>query len=113
MTEHDRPKIYRVSISARARAKLLEFAAKTKSRGDGEQFLSAAANFLRRLEVYPQFGDPLVDLWKEPGHIRIGIIPPLSMRYAVLENSRLVFIASLPVLLPMASSSKDADDVHE
>ena len=38
----------------------------------------------------------------EPGQVRIGIVRPLSMRYAVLDSRRLVMVGALPVLLPKA-----------
>ena len=69
------------------------------ARGDGAAFETALEEFIRRLRIYPQFGDPLIDLRHESGHIRIGIIPPLTMRYGVLEDRRIVFVAALPVLL--------------
>jgi hypothetical protein len=72
----------------------------SRARGDGEAFLAALREFHRRLQVYPQFGDPLVDLQREAGHLRIGIVPPLAMRYGVLEERRQVFVAARPVLLP-------------
>jgi hypothetical protein len=43
-----------------------------------------------------------MDLSREEGQIRLGIIRPLSMRYGVYEARRLVLCAALPILLPMA-----------
>jgi hypothetical protein len=80
--------------------RIQELAAMARDRGDGEHFLAALREFYRRLRVYPQFGDPLTDLQHEAGQIRIGIVPPLAMRYGVLEERRQVFVAALPVLLP-------------
>ena len=65
------------------------------------QFLK---EFDRLLRLYPQFGDPLIDLRDKVGHMRIGIVPPLTMRYGVLEELRVVFVAVLPVLLPKAKA---------
>ena len=70
-----------------------------RERGDGAAFLTALREFHRRLRVYPQFGDPLADLRQESGQLRVGIVPPLSMRYGVLEERRLGLVAALPVLL--------------
>ncbi len=50
--------------------------------------------------MYPQFGDPLVDLLAEAGQVRLGVVPPLAMRYGVLEERRMVLVAALPVLMP-------------
>lgn len=94
------PRLYEVSVSGWVYRKLLELADVAKGRGDGEAFLAALREFQRRLRVYPQFGDPLVDLSGEEGQVRLGIVPPLAMRCGVLEERRLVFVAARPVLLP-------------
>lgn len=84
----DPPHLYEVSASGRV--------------FDTVRELAAVREFYRRLRVYPQFGDPLIDLRQEVGQVRVGIIPPLSMRYAVLEERRQVFVSALPVLMPKA-----------
>ena len=94
------PQPYRVSLSGRVFDKVRELAAVAAARGDGEAFLDALREFDRRLHIYPQFGDPLIDLQEPPGQIRLGIVPPLAMRYAVYEDRRQVFVAALPVLMP-------------
>jgi hypothetical protein len=96
------PELYDVHLSTWVYERLLELADVARSRGDGEAFLTALREFYRRLRVYPQFGDPLVDLEGEAGQLRIGIVPPLAMRYGVLEGRRQVFVAARPVLLPKA-----------
>lgn len=96
----DRPPRYRVSVSTWVRQWLSELADVARARGDGAEFVAALREFDRRLQIYPQFGDPLVDLSQEEGQIRLGIVPPLAMRYGVLEDHRLVFLAARPVLLP-------------
>lgn len=78
----------------------MALAAAARRRGDGEAFLAALQEFDRRLRVYPQFGDPLVDLLVEVGQVRLGTVPPLAMRYGVIEERRLVMVAALPVLMP-------------
>ena len=55
--------------------------------------------FDRRLGIYPQFGEPLMDLVREPGQIWIGIVRALTMRYAVYDDQRAVVVMALPVLL--------------
>lgn len=82
-----------------------ELAAIATARGDGGVFLAALQEFDRRLRVYPQFGDPLIDLHEPEGQIRLGIVPPLAMRYAVFEEQRQVFVVALPVLMPKAPSA--------
>jgi hypothetical protein len=80
------------------------------ARGDGDAFLAALRAFADRLPVYPQFGDPLMDLALEEGQIRLGIIRPISMRYGVYEESRLVICGSLPILLPMDKPETTEDE---
>jgi hypothetical protein len=93
----DPPVPYAVSCSVRVSQHLHQVA---EDRGDGEAFRAALREFVRRLQIYPQFGDPLRDLFQEDGQIWVGIVPPLSMRYALYEGRRLVSIVALPVLLP-------------
>lgn len=90
---------YRVSYSEWVRQRLFELADEARQRGDGPAFAAAAEDFHRRLCVYPQFGDPLWDLRGHPGQVRLGVVPPLAMRYAVLEGQRLVLVVAPPVLL--------------
>src|SRR5438874_5510713 len=66
----------------------VEYSERVRQRGDGEEFLAALKEFDRRLRIYPQFGEPLVDLTKEPGQVWIGTVRPLAMRYGGLEERR-------------------------
>ena len=91
---------YAISCSPRVRERLIELSRVSHERGDGAAFLAALVQFEARLRVYPQFGDPLADLGSVGGAIRIGVIRPLSMRYAVVEERRLVLPGALPVLMP-------------
>jgi len=104
-TDAPKPQPYRVNLSGRVYDKVKVLSAEAKERGDGEAFLTSLREFYRRLQIYPQFGDPLVDLQEQVGQIRIGIVPPLAMRYIVLEERRQVFVAALPVLLPKTSAT--------
>jgi len=90
---------YDVSYSEAAQDRLRELAVAARTRGDGEAFLAALREFDRRLRVYPQFGDPLADLRRHTGQLRLGLVPPLAMRYGVLEEHRQVFVVAMPVLL--------------
>jgi hypothetical protein len=98
--EFAEPLPFRVEYSQRVRQRLEELARLAWKRGDGEAFISALQEFDRRLSLYPQFGDPLIDLKQEAGQIRIGIIHPLAMRYTVLDERRFVIVTALPVLMP-------------
>ncbi len=99
----DGPAPYRVSYSVRVRERLVELAAAARIRGDGEEFVAALREFDRRLRVYPQFGDPLIDLLAVAGQVRLGTVPPLAMRYGVLQDRREALVAALPVLLSKRS----------
>lgn len=94
----------RVVDSERVRLLVRSFAKIAFERGDGEGFLAAVTEFHRRLTIYPQFGEPLMDLSRQSGRIWIATVPPVTMRYAVFEELRLAAIAALPVLSPQAKS---------
>jgi hypothetical protein len=100
------PTPYRVEYSEKVRQRLLALADIARQRGDGGEFIAALTEFDRRLRIYPQFGEPLVDLKKEPGQVWIGTVRPLAMRYGVLEERRLVIVAAIPVLLPKSKPEK-------
>ena len=78
---------------------MVALAKTARDRGDGPALIAALEEFDRRLRIYPQFGDPQSDLTREPGQVRIGIVPPLTMRYAVFEERREVTVMALPILL--------------
>lgn len=102
MAATDPPAPYQVVYSPAVERRVSELSDEAIARGDGEAFAAAYQEFDRLLRLYPQFGDPLSDLVVGGGQIRLGIIPPLSMRYGVNEELRIVFCAAPPVLLPMA-----------
>ena len=99
------PRLYTVTYTQRVSDGLVRFGRQTRERGDGEQFVAALKEFHRRLCLYPQFGDPLIDLQADIGHLRIGVVPPLTMRYAVLEERRSVMVGAVPVLLPRTETA--------
>lgn len=100
------PEPYKVVYAERVRRRLLSLGEVARDRGDGAAFVAAVKEFHRRLCIYPQFGDPLIDLKQEPGQVWIGTVRPLSMRYAVLDDRRLVMVGALPVLLPKTVEDK-------
>lgn len=91
---------YRVVYSGRVRQRLLALADVARERGDGETFLTALKEFHRRLCLYPQFGEPLIELMQEVGQVWLGIVRPLVLRYGVFDERRVVMVTELPVLLP-------------
>ena len=100
---------YQVIYSAVVEHRLRELSDEAIARGDGVAFIAALTEFRRLLPLYPQFGDPQIDLKGEPGIIYNGIIRPLSMRYGVFEE-RLVFCGAPPVLLPMDRPDTSANE---
>lgn len=104
MAARDAPVPYAVEYSGRVLRRLREMAGEAHARGDGPAFAEALKEFDRLLRLYPQFGDPLIDLTTVPGVIRIGTVPPLVMRYGLYEERRLVLVVALPELLPMSGA---------
>ena len=88
------PAPYAVEYSGLVLGLLRELSQAAAARGDGPAFRAALQEFDRLLRLYPQFGEPLIDLNIGGGQIRLGIIRPLSMRYGVYEESRLVICAA-------------------
>jgi hypothetical protein len=101
---------YRLVYSEAVKRCLRELSDAAFSRGDGPVFTAALKEFDRLLRLYPQFGDPLSDLQAGGGQVRLGIIRPISMRYGVNENLRIVFCATLPVLLPIDKPDISSDE---
>ncbi len=101
MAAPEPPAPYRLVYSDAVKQRLRELADAAFARGDGPAFTVALKEFDRRLRLYPQFGDPLSDLVVGGGQLRLGIIRPISMRYGVNEDMRIVFCGTLPILLPM------------
>lgn len=101
------PVPYRVVYSERVRQRLLALADDARERGDGEAFLVALKEFHRRLCLYPQFGEPPIDLTRELGQVWLGIVRPLAMRYGVFDERRVVMVAEIPVLLPKSETQEN------
>lgn len=86
------PERYKVSYSQLVRDSLAELLARAKDAGCGKEFLQAAKEIAELLQVYPQFGEPLMDLPHSSGQIWHGTIGPLVVRYAIYEDRRLVMV---------------------
>lgn len=100
MIEGDGPLPYHVRNSERVITRLKALGQSARERGDGGTYVEALVELDRLLHLFPQFGEPLVDLVGQSGQIWIGTVAPLSMRYAVLDELRIVMVAIPPVLLP-------------
>jgi hypothetical protein len=92
---------YQLVYSDAVKQCLRELSDAAFARGDGPAFTAALKEFDRLLRLYPQFGDPQIDLDVGGGQLRLGIIRPISMRYGINEDLRIVFCVSPPTLLPM------------
>ncbi len=96
------PVPYKVSYSERVREELRGLLEKAQAAGRGKEYLEAAKEIAARLRIYPQFGDPLLDLTHETGKVWIATVGPLVVRYAIYEDLRLVIVATPIRELPKA-----------
>jgi hypothetical protein len=101
---------YQVVYSEDVRVRLRELGDKATAVGRDAEFVAVLRELDRLLRVYPQFGEPSVDLKHEVGQIYRGTVPPLVVRYAVFEDRRLVVVAGPPHLLPNSGLEDVADD---
>jgi hypothetical protein len=93
-------KDYHVVFSVRVREHIFNLANESKARGDLREFTHSMKQFELMLRIYPQFGDPHIDLYMNGGIMYHCIFRPLFMKYIVFDELRTVYVTSLPVLLP-------------
>jgi hypothetical protein len=74
---------YQVSYSQYVLNDLRDLLMRARRVGRGQEFLAAARQIHERLRVFPQFGEPLMDLTHESGQIWHGIIGLLVVRYTI------------------------------
>jgi hypothetical protein len=89
---------YEVVYSEGVREAVRGFAAAAKAVGTIQELVAAVRELDRRLHIYPQFGDPIIDLAQEPGQVCLGTVPPVVARYAIFEQRRLVIVTVLRLL---------------
>jgi hypothetical protein len=99
---------YSVSYSGLVRGEVRRLIAAAPTPQRARAILAAFKELDRLLHVYPQFGEPLLDL-QEPGQLRVVTIDPVVIRYAIYEERRLVIVTTPPILLPMSSPGKEAE----
>jgi hypothetical protein len=51
-----------------------------------------------------------IDLIQGEGQVRVGVIPPISMRYGVHEDRRVVYCVAMPILLRMRASDSSMEE---
>jgi hypothetical protein len=110
MVESEPSTPYRVEYSGVVLQHFRLMATQATARGDGPAFTAALKEFDRLLRLYPQFGDPPIDLQIGGGQLRFGIIRPLFMRYGVNEDLRIVFCGTLPIFLRMDKPEAEASE---
>jgi hypothetical protein len=98
------PAPYQVVYSEVVRNEVRMLIADAASPEEARTIMAAFKEFDRRLRLYPQFGEPLLDLTHEAGRMWLGTVAPVGMRYAVFEDMRLVMVTIPPRLLPASGS---------
>jgi hypothetical protein len=71
---------------------LRQFTAAARKAGNLQEAVAAVTELDRRLHIYPQFGDPIMDPTLEAGQVYLGTVPPLVVRYGIYEERRLVLV---------------------
>jgi hypothetical protein len=87
-----------VVYSGVVRAAVREFAAAARAAGRSREAAAALTDLDRRLHIYPQFGEPILDLTQKSGQVCVAAVPPLLVRYAIYEERRLVVVTLLRIL---------------
>ena len=94
---------YKVVYSGLVLATLRNFIARARAAGQNDRFAVVLEPRAALPRVYPQFGEPLFDLQQEQGRIFTTVLCPLFVvRYAVVEETKVVFVGSPPKLMPHA-----------
>jgi hypothetical protein len=75
--------MYETSYTGRVRDALRAMVARNPAHA--APILAAVREIDRRLRIYPQFGQPLRELTVERAQEWIGGVPPLVVRYVVVE----------------------------
>ena len=90
---------YEVHCSALVAQALKDLQRKASQAGVGEQVLSAIKAIHERLANAPlEFGEPLYQLHTLKLLVRVGIMSPLVVEYAVYEEAPLVFLRGVKAL---------------
>ena len=90
--------MYEVTFSGRVIDTLRALVIRNPTRAP--ELLAALREIERRLQIYPQFGQPLWDLAADPARLWIGVVSPFVIHYILDETQRRVMVALPPKLLP-------------
>jgi hypothetical protein len=88
------PVPYHIVTSAKVDHELNALVARADGLGMRQQVIDALDVLLERLQIYPQFGQPLLDLQHEQAQLWVATVPPLVVRYAIYESRREVWIVT-------------------
>jgi hypothetical protein len=92
---------YNVPISGAIRELLIRLHDRAASDGQRDEFLSALRDISTKLKTEPvTFGEPLYDLHSLRLTVRLAVILPLSVEFAVYSDRRLVFIRDFRYIPP-------------
>jgi hypothetical protein len=87
---------YEVLCSAAIAQQIRHLQERASAQGRGAQFLRALRSIVRHLTYDPKsFGEPLYRLPALRTDVRIGVVLPLSIDFAVSEERHVVFIKSI------------------
>lgn len=96
------PAPYRVIPSPHVATELRALLKRARSGGFHREVLEALKRINYLLTIYPQFGEPLMDLQATGETLYLGAIPPLCFKYVIDESLRTVFIGTPFQALPNA-----------
>jgi hypothetical protein len=88
-----------VSYSGRVRDALKALVTRARGANLAPQVLAAIREIDHRLQIYPQFGQPLRDLTLDSAQLWIGVVPPLVVHYIIDEPSHQVLVVLPPTPL--------------
>lgn len=89
---------YQVIYSTHVRNELKRLITSLESKETRTEVRDSLIELDKRLSIYPQFGEPLLDLHLDSAQIWIGVIPPLVAKYVIYENQRQVWVVA-PLLM--------------
>jgi hypothetical protein len=101
------PVLYTVTFSGRVLDGIRELISRAGAKGRGSQVRSALVELNRRLQVYPQVGEPLRDLAFTGNQLWHCTVPPLVAIYVIDDVRRQVVVAAPILTLPNSGIDDD------
>jgi hypothetical protein len=101
----DNGSTYKVIANAAMRQALLELQARAAERGLGPAVLAAMKTMQNWLRHDPlALGEPVYHLYQLKMQMRVAVIPPLHIHYAVHQTEPIVFIKGVDLLVGSSPS---------